>query len=612
MPVREDLLAPISGNNPSGESLRYAPVYDKIKEARRKEDPIAQGDWQRPLKEADYRLVIKLATEALSRTSKDVQLAAWLTDALVYEEGLSGLTDGLNLLRGLIENFWDTVYPEPEDGDLELRAAPLAWVGEYRELELAVRSIPFTKSGFSWLKYKESRAIGYEADVGESESKRQARADAIAEGKLTAEEFDADVALTPLAHLERLMTDAEIALESLRLLDDLCQDKFVDDSPSFRVLRTAIEDVQHTARILTAAKREKEPSPEPESEIAAAESPSQEYADTESVMSASTRAATARARANVADADPVDREDAVRRIVQAAAYLRREDPRSPVPYLAIRGLRWGELRASSDGPNPDLLEPPSTEIRQQLRRLILNEQWEQVLEAAELAMGMPCGRGWLDLQRYAVRACTDLGSDYAPVAAAIRSELRGLLNDFPQLPSMTLLDDTATANNETQAWLAELTEQAPAEPELPEQFPPATAMEEVESTVDSPATEAADPYDLALDAVRSGNAEQAMQILAQRIAQERSGRGRFQRRMQLARICILSNRQAIAFPILQELAQEIDLRKLETWEQPEAIAQTLVLLLQTMQELELDENERRKVYAQICRLDPVQAARLGD
>src|SRR3954468_24124834 len=113
MPPREDSLVPISGNNPSEQNLRYAPVYDKIKEARRKEDHIAQGDWQRPLKEADYRLVIKLSVEALTRSSKDLQIAAWLTEALVYQEGFGGLITGFELLRGLLENFWDSVYPEP-------------------------------------------------------------------------------------------------------------------------------------------------------------------------------------------------------------------------------------------------------------------------------------------------------------------------------------------------------------------------------------------------------------------------------------------------------------------------------------------------------------------
>ena len=43
MPLPDNLLNPIPGENPSGEDLRYAPIYDQIKEARRAEDEAAQG-----------------------------------------------------------------------------------------------------------------------------------------------------------------------------------------------------------------------------------------------------------------------------------------------------------------------------------------------------------------------------------------------------------------------------------------------------------------------------------------------------------------------------------------------------------------------------------------
>ena len=59
--------------------------------------------------------------------------------------------------------------------------------------------------------------------------------------------------------------------------------------------------------------------------------------------------------------------------------------------------------------------------------------WAGVLENAEQAMSLPCGIGWLDLQRYAVRACESLGSDYEPVAAGIRAESKTLLADYPDL-----------------------------------------------------------------------------------------------------------------------------------------------------------------------------------
>jgi len=76
MPLREDILKPIAGENPSGRSLRSDPVYDKIKEARRQDDELPQGVWQHERKLADYALVVKLSSDALATQSKDLQLAA--------------------------------------------------------------------------------------------------------------------------------------------------------------------------------------------------------------------------------------------------------------------------------------------------------------------------------------------------------------------------------------------------------------------------------------------------------------------------------------------------------------------------------------------------------
>ena len=65
-----------------------------------------------------------------------------------------------------------------------------------------------------------------------------------------------------------------------------------------------------------------------------------------------------------AAAEPADRSAAVSSVAAAAQFLRKREPHSPAPYLMLRGLRWGELRASSD---PAVLEAPPTEIRRQIR-----------------------------------------------------------------------------------------------------------------------------------------------------------------------------------------------------------------------------------------------------
>jgi len=98
MPLRNDLLNPISADKPAGENLRYAPVYDKIKEARREDDDAPQGDWKRERKVADWPVVIKLISESLAAKTKDLQLAAWLTEAMLNKEGVAGLREVLELI----------------------------------------------------------------------------------------------------------------------------------------------------------------------------------------------------------------------------------------------------------------------------------------------------------------------------------------------------------------------------------------------------------------------------------------------------------------------------------------------------------------------------------
>ena len=106
MALPEGLLNPIPGENPSGQSLRYDPVYDKIREGRRADEELQLSEeaskrdvWGHALKKADFLQVIKLSTEALSKRTKDLQIAAWLTEALLVQERIPGLTQGLTHAR---------------------------------------------------------------------------------------------------------------------------------------------------------------------------------------------------------------------------------------------------------------------------------------------------------------------------------------------------------------------------------------------------------------------------------------------------------------------------------------------------------------------------------
>ena len=463
MPLPSDLLNPISDARPTGENLQYAPVFDKIKEARREDDDVPQGDWARVRKVADWPLTIKLINEALATKTKDLQLTAWLAEAMLRREGITGLREVLDLNRGLLENFWDTLYPELEDGDAEFRAGKLQWIGD--KLEPAVKQVALTRTGLNWYQYRESRAVGTE-EAADTEERQVARQQAIAEGKIPAEQFDKDFDATPKTFYANLEAAFDGTLESLALLGEVCDAKFGDVSPSFATLRNVLEEVRQTVHSLLQRKREKDPDDAPAAVPPFEASLVEDEAPVEvEVPAAASRVAAAPARRGASlSADPVDRDDAVSRVVASAKFLRQEDPYSPAPYLLLRGLRWGELRAAGDSIDETLLAPPPTEIRQKLKSMALESNWTEVLDAAETAMGMECGRGWLDLQRYAGRACFELGSYYEPIRTSIVSGLRALLADYPQLPDLTMMDDTPTANSETRAWIQEYVAAAPAAP----------------------------------------------------------------------------------------------------------------------------------------------------
>jgi type VI secretion system protein ImpA len=596
MPLRDELLNPIPGENPSGANLRYDPLFDKIKEARREDDDAPQGEWAYERKAADWKQVIKLAGEALATKSKDMQLAAWLTEAMLRTEGFAGLLASLKFCQGLLENFWDGLYPELEDGDAEFRAAPLDWIGS--RLDQPVRMVPVTRKGYDWFQYKQSRAVGYEAEAASNETKQEARTQAIADGKVTAEDFDAAFAATPKAFYVESKQNLDDCLAAIESLSGVCESKFGDATPGFGALRTALEEVRSAVNGLLQKKRELEPDEEPEG---ATEAAGVESGEAETGDASGAAAAPGRARKTVS-AEPADRDDAFSRVAVVAKYLRREDPYSPAPYLMLRGLRWGELRAGGDSPSLELLAPPATQVRQDLKRLSVENNWADLIELAENTMAMPCGRAWLDLQRYAVKALDEFG--YPGIASAIRSELRSLVADLPQLPQWTLADDTPTANADTQAWLKEVT----APPQAVNGFQSMPSMEDTAQAGSAPGEPAPpDAFQMAMESARSGDVQQAIEILSHEIAHERSGRARFQRKIQLAQICMSTGHEAIAYPILNDVSDEIERRKLDEWEPSEVVAHPLALLFRCMNQLDGDAEAKRKLYARICRLDPVQA-----
>ena len=57
-----------------------------------------------------WTTVVQVAPNILANTSKDLEVACWYLEALIRLEGAPGLRDGIKLIKGLIDNFWDNLY----------------------------------------------------------------------------------------------------------------------------------------------------------------------------------------------------------------------------------------------------------------------------------------------------------------------------------------------------------------------------------------------------------------------------------------------------------------------------------------------------------------------
>jgi type VI secretion system protein ImpA len=614
MPVREDILAPIPGANPSGVDLIDAgdAVIHEIRDSRKEDPPgTTRREDDPPPKIADWGRVLKLCNDTLATKSKDLEIAGYLVEALFKREGLPGFRAGLAVVQGLVEGFWDTLNPplDPtEDPPYAGRVSRLGWLGD-RYKNLGKRNnrsdlqrgymhpyfqvIPLTKAGHGLGKYNEARDVGAEADK-KSPKEKQARQEKIDAGKLSWEEFQRGLDETPKDFYKALRTELTATQQSLDALRNAVKAKVPDYQPGpaesdllFSALQDEITELLQLTNEFLAKKLETDPDPveiqlEPE---AAAAGGSAAAADASTPMS-----------------EPKSADEAAQRIGQLAEYLRKFAPTNPASYLMLRGLRWGELRASGPELEPRLLIAPPTHVRSLLKGLFLDHKWKDLLEQGERVMARPDGRGWLDLQRHVVTACDQLGPEYERVSAAIKSELALLLRDIPSLLDATLMDDTPTANAETRGWLRDRA-LLPDGAEVPASEGAAlVASRAPRQTHDM-------VYERAMESAKAGQPQQAIELLMHEAARERSERGRFLRMTQVASIMVSADLKAMALPILDDLENKINAqRSLDAWENGSVVAQPLALLYRCLPE---SSGRRDDLYQLVCRLDPVVAMSLG-
>jgi type VI secretion system protein ImpA len=127
MIVVEKFLAAIEAESPCGPNLEYDTDFQAMELAARGKPEQELGEQKIDAVPPDWEEVRTLATKLLDR-SKDIRPALYLTRAALAEEGLTGFRQGLELLHGMLDRYWDAVHPQldADDRDPTFRLNALA------------------------------------------------------------------------------------------------------------------------------------------------------------------------------------------------------------------------------------------------------------------------------------------------------------------------------------------------------------------------------------------------------------------------------------------------------------------------------------------------------
>ncbi len=339
----EALLAPIPGDLPVGPDIRedysatspYNRLRDARSEARDAEKMMDAGSPDAVDPTPLWRTVRDLAQKTLRETAKDLEVAAWMTEAMIRGFGLLGLAAGARTISGLAEKYWDTVYPLPsEEYGLEDRIAPVQGLNGQDgggSLMQPLNKIPlFDRPDGTPIAYYQYQASEQTTTLDKARLEARIKAGGIAFADMEKE------ARAQSRHLGVVRTEAKAALRAWEDMARILDDKAGSESPSTSHVRDLLRTLVAVANRF-APPEAADPNPTDD-----ADTLDEETAD----MATADAAPTARA----APGQVLNREGALKQLEDLSAWFRRTEPHSPLAYTLEEAVRRGRLTW------PELLE----------------------------------------------------------------------------------------------------------------------------------------------------------------------------------------------------------------------------------------------------------------
>jgi len=354
--IIEDIALPISGELPCGIDPRSdtSPLsqYYRLKEVRTRtradeRNALIGIDSDETINDfvREWNPIKDEIPQILAQETKDLEYCAWLIEALCRTDGFAGLAIGFTLAHQLISQFWDGLYPSPDEDGLETRIAPLLGLNGFEGegvLLMPILSIPLVETGSgerfaTWQIEQASQLNSLSAD------KQKAK---IADGAISLKQIKEALSEVGDNELISLRDDIAESIAAFRQLADKMDEVM---SGSAQPTSKITEKLQHCESIFTFITTERFNVINAEAAIdQTASDPIDE--DSVELDDANHNAGPSIQAKSVNGYDFMqmdqslnNRHEAIKALHKIEQYFRTTEPHSPISYAIAQAIRWSEL-----------------------------------------------------------------------------------------------------------------------------------------------------------------------------------------------------------------------------------------------------------------------------
>ncbi|WP_054031047.1 type VI secretion system protein TssA [Desulfatitalea tepidiphila] len=501
-------IVPIPGDHPAGSDVRYEPVFEQLQaEIDKLSSPSASG-------QVDWARVEEYGIEILSSKSKDLTVACYLAAALVINRRIEGLDAGLNLLKDLLETFWDQLYPPKKR--MRGRNGAITWWLDRMEVELQKLS-PAPLS----------------AELVERLKTHVKRIDAV---------------------LSEKMPDAPMMRSLERSINAFPVQEQQETPPDGSEATVEAGGVAGTA---AAAVRPAVSPPAPAEENRVA--PAAQESGVPGAKIAPQVSAASDGALDGAITDEVGArrgaDAAFQRLRQVSLFLLQQDYKNPLAYRYRRIACWAKLTTLP--PNADgvtQIPPPAPQVISALETLRTEGNLSALIQNAEQKLSQFIF--WLDLNRWVVEALDGLGGGCQLASSAVSQATADLATRLPGLASLRFSDGMPFADPATAQWVQGLETAAPA---VGVSRPPTANREDGDDLLGAKIQEAA-------SLAGKKQLSEAVGLLQEEMRRSASRRQSLQWRLAIVRLFMEMKKISLALPHLDQVLADIDAYRLEVWE----------------------------------------------